>query len=55
MLKKIIKKLQTNEHAHLTWVGENYSKADLIRDLEEIQVRLDKELPPPPPHEYEPE
>lgn len=40
MLKKIIEKLQTNEFPHLTWVGKNYSKADLINELTEVHERL---------------
>ncbi|KKM18732.1 hypothetical protein LCGC14_1662710 [marine sediment metagenome] len=40
MLKKIIKKLQTNQFPHLTWIGKNYNKADLINELTEVHERL---------------
>lgn len=36
-LPAIIKALSCNDHASLTWVGKNYSKAQLIEDLKSIQ------------------
>lgn len=35
-LEDIIQALSKNEHASGVWVGENYSKQDLINDLEKI-------------------
>ena len=36
-LEDIIKALSKNPHASGVWVGENYSKADLIEDLKKIK------------------
>lgn len=41
-LEEIIKALSTNPHANMVWVGRNYSKADLIRDLTAINENLSK-------------
>lgn len=35
-LKEVIVALSKNPNANMIWVGKNYSKADLIKDLEEI-------------------
>ena len=35
-LEEIIEALSDNPHASQVWVGENYSKADLIEDLKKI-------------------
>jgi len=35
-LEEIINALSKNPHASSVWVGENYSKADLIEDLNNI-------------------
>jgi hypothetical protein len=37
-LEDIIKALSKHEHTRGVWVGENYSKADLIEDLKNIHL-----------------
>ena len=36
-LTEIINALQCNEHSECTWVGKDYSKAQLIEDLTEVK------------------
>lgn len=46
-LKDIIKALDCNPHSSQVWVGKNYSKAQLIEDLKQIQdnhTEMKKEL-----------
>jgi hypothetical protein len=40
-LEEIIVAISGNEHASLVWVGKNYSKQDLIDDLERIQQDME--------------
>ena len=39
-LEEIIQALSKHEHAGSIWVGENYSKADLIEDLKKVKEQL---------------
>ena len=36
-IEEILEILEATDYPDLTWVGKNYSKADLIRDLKRIQ------------------
>lgn len=38
-LPEIIKALSCNNYPELTWVGNNYSKADLINDLTSLREK----------------
>lgn len=38
-LEEILSILEKTEYPEMTWVGRNYSKADLIRDLKKIIKR----------------
>ena len=40
-LEEIIQALSKNPHASGVWVGDNYSKADLIEDLKKLKEKED--------------
>jgi hypothetical protein len=41
-LRKIIKRLQSNDYPECTWVGGNYNKLQLIQDLERVDSLIGK-------------
>jgi hypothetical protein len=40
VMADVLKKLKSGKFPELTYVGKNYTKADLIADLESIQERM---------------
>lgn len=43
-LEDIIKALSKHEHTGGVWVGENYSKADLLEDLKRLRDTKEEEI-----------